>query len=92
VFWDWEELSKSFSDEIKVFRVVLDTTGNNETLSWSDVFHDELLEHSSVNVSNIAGQTKSWHTEGVVTIGSSQEHFLLSGEWIELSQVVEEIV
>lgn len=92
MFWDWEELSKSFSDEIKVFRVVLDTTGNDETLSWGDVFHDELLEHSSINVINVFACSKSWHTKSVVAIGGSQQKFLLGGEWIESGQMVEKIV
>jgi len=92
MLWDWEELSKSFSYEIEVFRVVLDTTGNDEALFRGDVFHDELLEHSSVNVSNITFHTKCWHTKGVETISGSQKHFLLLGEWIELGQVVEKVV
>ena len=68
--------------------MVLDSTSNDEALSWSNIFHDELLEHSSVNVTNIALKTKSWHTEGVETISSSQVHFLLLGEWIKLGQVI----
>lgn len=72
--------------------MVLDTTCNNKTLSWGDVFHDELLDQSSIDVSDIVFHTESWHTEGVETISSSQEHFLLRGKWIELGQVIEESV
>ena len=92
VLWDWEELSESLSNEVEVFRMVLDTTGNDEAFLWGNVFHDELLEHSGVNVSNIVGHTESWHTKGIESISGSQEHLLLLSEWVEFGQVVEEIV
>ena len=92
VLWDWEELSKSLLDEVDVFLVILDSTGNNKALSWGDVVHDELLEHSSVNVVNVFLESESWHTKSVVAISGSQQKLLLGGEWVELGQMVVKIV
>ena len=92
VLWDWEELSESLLDEIDILLVVLDATGNNEALSWGDVIHDELLEHSGVNVINILLEAESWHTKGVVAVGGSQQKLLLGGEWVIFGQMVVKIV
>lgn len=72
LLWYWKEFTKSFSDEVEVFSVVSDTTGNNKTFFWSDVFHNELLDHSSINVINVTGKTESWHTKSVEAISCSQ--------------------
>lgn len=92
MLWYWVEVSKSLLDEVDVLLVVGDTTGNDQALSWSDVVHDELLEHSSVNVIDVLAHTKSWHTESVVSVSGSKKKLLVSSEWIVLGQVVEEIV
>ena len=92
MLWNWIKVTESFLDEINVFFVVLDTTCNDEALSWGDIVHDELLEHSSIDVVNVVGHAESWHTKGVVAIGSSQQELLLGGEWVELGQVVVKIV
>lgn len=62
VFWDWEEFTESFFNKLNIFFVILDTWGNNQTFSWGNVVHNELLEHSCVNVINVVLNTVSWHT------------------------------
>lgn len=61
-FWDWEEFTKSFLDKFNVFLVIVNTWSNDQAFSWGDVVHDELLEHSSVNVVDVVLNTVSWHT------------------------------
>lgn len=72
MLWNWVEVSKSLLDEVNVLLVVLDSTSNNEALLWGDVVHDELLEESGIDIVNVIGKTESWHTKGVVAVGSSQ--------------------
>ena len=92
VFWNWEHISKSFLDKVDIFFMVLDTRGNDQTLSWGDVVHDELLKHSSVDVVGVLLKSESWHTEGVVSEGCSKEVLLGRGEWIVSREMLEEIV
>jgi hypothetical protein len=71
VFWNWEHISESFLNKVNIFFMVLDSTSNNKALSWGDVIHNKLLDHSCVNVINIFGKSKSWHTKSVVAISGS---------------------
>ena len=82
MLWNWIQVSESLLNEVDIFLVVLDTTCDNQALSWSDVVHDELLKESSIDVVDVFGHTKSWHTEGIVSISSSQQKLLVGGEWI----------
>jgi len=88
----WIEVTESLLNEVDIFLVVLDTTGNDEALSWRNRVHDELLHHSCIDVVNVLGSAKSWHTESVVTISSSEKELLVHGKWIVFLQVVEELV
>lgn len=92
VLWNWEHITESLLNEVNVFLVVFDTGGNDKALSWGNIVHNELLKHSGINVVDVLGETKSWHTKSVVSIGSSQEKFLGVGEWVELGEVVEKIM
>jgi len=73
MLWNWIEATESLFSEINEFLVILNTTSNNKALSWSDVVHNELLKHSSIDVVNILIRAKSWHTEALETIGSSKQ-------------------
>ena len=92
MLWYWIEVAQSLLDEVNILLVVLNTTGNNKALSWSDVVHDELLKKSSIDVVNVLFQSKSWHTEGVESVCSSEKELLVQGEWVELGEMLEEIV
>jgi len=92
VLGNGKHISKTLLNEVNVLTVVLDTGGDDEALLGGNVVHNELLEHTSINVSNIVLKTKARHTKGVVTIGGSESELLVVGERIELAQVVVEIV
>jgi len=92
VLWDWKKFSESLLNKIYVFFMIFNTTSDNKAFSWSNIIHDELLKHSSVNVVHVVSHTQSWHTKGVISISGSQKELLLGGEWIELSKMVIEIV
>jgi len=92
MFWHWEHVSESFLDEGDVLVMVNNSGSNDEALLWGDVIHDEFLKHSGVNVINVLCESESWHTESVVTVCSSEEHLLGVSKWIELGQMVVEIV
>ena len=92
VLWHWKVVSKSFFDKLNILLVILHSTSNNEALLGSDVVHDELLDHSGIDVVDVLLHSKSGHAEGVEAVSGSEEHFLLVGEWVELREVLEEVV
>ena len=67
---------------------VIDVSGANDTptkiQALCDIVHDELLQKSSINVINVLGKTQTRHTQSIVSISSSQQEFLILGEWVIL--------
>ena len=61
MFRDAVELTKSFSYEIDVLTMALDTAGNNEGLFGSDIVHHKLLHHAGVNVADVTLEAQAWH-------------------------------
>ena len=92
VLWHGQHLTEGFLDKINVLLVVADTRGHDEALSGSDVVHHELLQHPGIDIIYVVGETESWHAESVVAESRPLQEVLLHGEWIELGQVVEEVV
>lgn len=92
VLWGWQQLTESLLDEINVFLMVLNSAGNNKAFTWGDIVHDEVLKKSGIDIVNILGDSKSWHTESVVSVGGSQQHLTRVSEWVEFGQVIIEIV
>lgn len=55
MLWDSELITKSFLNEINEFLVVLDTRGDDQTFLRSDVIHNKLTHHTSINVVDVLG-------------------------------------
>ena len=91
LLWNSEHISEALLDEVNVLTMVLDTTGDDQALLWSDVLHDELLEDAGVKVLNVALKSHAWHAESPVTVGGSEEHLLDVCKWVVLGQVVVEL-
>ena len=89
---DAVEFAKSFSDEINILTMALDTTGNNEGLLGSDIVHHELLHHAGINVADVTLETKAGHAECLVTEGCTEEQVLVVGEGVVLKQVLVKIM
>ena len=92
VLWHWEIVSESFLDKLNILLVILHSTGDDEALLGSDVVHDELLDHSGIDVVDVLLHSESGHAESVEAVSGSQEHLLLVGEWVELREMLEEVV
>lgn len=92
VFGNTMKLTKALSDEINVLAMALDTTGNDEALLGSDVVHHELLHNACINVSDVVLETETGHTEGLVAVGSAEEHVLVVGKWVILAQVAVQVM
>ena len=92
MLWDRVELTESFLDKVNIFLVVLDATGNNEALLRSDVVHNELLDHASINVIEVLLEAEAGHAKGVVSVSSSEEEVLVLREGVVLMEVLVEIV
>jgi hypothetical protein len=92
VLRDREEFSESFLDKVNIFLVVLNSTSNDDALLRCDVVHDELLNHASIDVVEVMLETKAGHTEGIVSISSSEEEILVVREGIIFVKVLVKIV
>ena len=92
MLWHWEVVSESFLDKLNILLVILHPTGDNEALLGSNIVHDELLDHSGIDVVDVLLHSESGHAQGVEAVSGSQEHLLLVGEWVELREVLEKVV
>ena len=68
--------------------MVLDSACNDKAFLRSDVIHNKLLEHSSVNVVQVVLEAESRHTKGVIPVCSPEEELLVVGERVVMVQMV----
>lgn len=87
-----EDISKSLLDEVNELTVVSDTGSDDEALLGGNVVHNELLENTGIKVANVALESESGVTEGVVAVSSSQEKLLVVSEGIVLGKMLGEVV
>lgn len=60
-------------DEVDELLVVLDTGTADVDLAWGDGFHLEFLEDVGSEVVGVICETSQWHTETLLTEGSSHD-------------------
>jgi len=85
-------VAEALLDEVDILTVVLDTACDNKALAWSDVVHDELLEDTGIEVADVGGHTESWHAQGLVSVGGSEEELSVVCKWVILGEVAVEVV
>lgn len=69
---DSEIISESFFDKVNVLSVVLDSRSNNKAFFGSNVVHNELLEDTCIEVTDVVLHSVARHTKGVVTVGCTE--------------------
>lgn len=55
----------------------LDTWSYDEALLGGNVVHNELLEHTSIDIANVLLESVARHAEGIETVGSPEQELLI---------------
>lgn len=84
---EWLIVSETLLDKLDEFRVILNAVGNNHALCRSDVVHNELLEHSCVDLSDVALSAHQRHAHRVVSVSGLQQQLWILHKGIKFVEV-----
>jgi len=92
VLWQSRVISKTLTDELYEFIVVLDTVGDNKAFAGGDVVHDELLETAGIKVSDVLNTAVARHTKRIIAKSSAEEVLHLVCAGVMLQHMVVEVM